>query len=73
MDDLVPLTDDELLRRLGDFEDSYVERKPRKQQGEWLQVMVALANSTPPGYPAIFFPCVDDKDGRPQGEDPDRI
>ena len=60
MADLVPLTDEELLLRLNNPEDSYVERKPLKQEGDWLQTAVAFANSTPINYPAVLFVGVND-------------
>ncbi len=54
-----------LLHLLRSTEHDFVERKPKKQNGDWLQTAVAFANSTPIGYPAVLFVGVDDK-GVPQ-------
>lgn len=37
-----------------------MERKPKGQKGDWLRTVVAFANSTPIGYPAVLFIGVDD-------------
>jgi hypothetical protein len=49
------LTDKDILLRLHDLEDSFVERKTEGDSGDWLKTVVAFANSTPIGYPAILF------------------
>ncbi len=49
------LSEEELLRRLRDTEDQFVERKTQGDKKDWLLAAVALANSTPVGYPAILF------------------
>lgn len=54
------LSDIDLVARLTLTEDQFVERKPKNQQGEWLQATVAFANSTPIGYPAVLFIGVND-------------
>lgn len=59
------LTDEALLLKLRGTEHDFVERKPKSQKGEWLQVAVAFANSAPIGWPAVLFVGVDD-DGTPQ-------
>ncbi len=64
------LTPEALLSKLRSGEHDFIERKPLKQQGDWLQVAVAFANSTPRGYPAILFVGVDD-DGQPQATSTD--
>jgi hypothetical protein len=61
------LTEEMLLMRLRGGEHDFVERKPKNQQGEWLQVAVAFANSTPIGFPAVLFAGADDE-GNPQYE-----
>lgn len=59
------LSEASLLERLRSTEHDFVERKPLKQHGEWLQVAVAFANSAPIGWPAVLFVGVDDA-GMPQ-------
>jgi hypothetical protein len=49
------LTDQELIRRLKDTEDSFVERKTVSDTKDCLKTVVAFANSTPVGYPAVLF------------------
>jgi predicted HTH transcriptional regulator len=49
------LQDAELLLKLRDYEDSFVERKSAGDSGDWLKTCVAFANSSAPGYPAILF------------------
>jgi len=50
------LRDDEILSRLRNFEDQFVERK---SAGDWkkdaLNTIVAFANSCPVGFPGILF------------------
>lgn len=48
-------SDGELLARLRDTEDGFVERKTRGDRKDWLPAAVAFANSAPIGYPAILF------------------
>jgi hypothetical protein len=52
---MIQLTDDDVLLRLGDTEDSFVERKTQNDLKDCLKTTVAFANSTPIGYPAIMF------------------
>lgn len=52
---MLQLSDEDLLLRLQDFEDSFVERKTSSDSKDWLPTVVALANSTPVGYPAVLF------------------
>jgi hypothetical protein len=59
------LSDTDLIARLRNSEDNFVERKPNGDKAGWLQTAVAFANSTPIGYPAILFVGVDNK-GTPQ-------
>jgi Putative DNA-binding domain len=49
------LTDDDILLRLTTFEDAFVERKTSADSKDWLKTVVAFANSTPVGEPAILF------------------
>jgi len=51
----VNLTDNDILLRLRDLEDSFVERKTESDSADWAKTVVAFANSMPVGYPAILF------------------
>lgn len=59
------LSEEQLLHLLRSTEHDFVERKPNRQYGDWLQTAVAFANSAPIGYPAVLFVGVDDS-GAPQ-------
>ena len=48
-------SDEELFFRLRNFEDNFVERKTEGDSKDWCRTVVAFANSTPVGYPAILF------------------
>jgi hypothetical protein len=61
------LTDEDILLRLTAFEDSFVERKTAGDSKDWLKTVVAFANSTPVGEPAILFIGVRN-DGSIEGE-----
>jgi predicted HTH transcriptional regulator len=54
------LTDAELIARLTMTEDSFVERKSQTDRAGWLKTVVAFANSTPIGLPAVLFIGVSD-------------
>lgn len=70
---MIQLTTDDLLLRLADMEDSFVERKTKNDLKDCLKTVVAFANSTPIGYPAIMFVGVRN-DGVVEGvENPDTI
>jgi hypothetical protein len=49
------LTDAELIARLTQTEDSFVERKSQSDKSGWLRTTVAFANSTPIGLPSVLF------------------
>src|SRR5215469_2445087 len=49
------LSDDDLLSRLTNTEDNFVERKRFSDDREWLRTVVAFANSCPLGYPGVLF------------------
>jgi predicted HTH transcriptional regulator len=59
------LSEERLLHLLRSTEHDFVERKPKKQQGEWLQTAVAFANSAPIDHAAVLFVGADDA-GNPQ-------
>jgi Schlafen, AlbA_2 len=65
--DVNTLKDEELLLRLRNNEDAFVERKLFSDSSDWLRTAVAFANSTPSGYPAVLFIGVKD-DGTPEGK-----
>jgi len=49
------LSDEELISRLRNPEDHFVERKSASDSKDWLKTVVAFANSVPVGYPAVLF------------------
>jgi hypothetical protein len=51
----IELTDADVRVRLTDLEDNFVERKTEGDSSDWLKTVIAFANSTPVGYPAIMF------------------
>jgi hypothetical protein len=51
----IEITEAEILSKLRNFEDSFVERKRFSEASDWLRTAVAFANSTPIGYPSILF------------------
>jgi predicted HTH transcriptional regulator len=52
---MVELSDLDLLSKLKNCEDTFVERKTAADSKDWLKTVVAFANSTPIGYPAVLF------------------
>ncbi len=52
---MVELSDGDLLNKLQNCEDAFVERKTAADSKDWLKTVVAFANSTPIGYPAVLF------------------
>ncbi|MGO9011344.1 MAG: helix-turn-helix domain-containing protein [Bryobacteraceae bacterium] len=52
---MLTLTDGDLLNRLKNCEDAFVERKTAADSKDWLKTVVAFANSTPIGFPAVLF------------------
>ena len=49
------LSNEDLLLRLPNFEDFFVERKTASEKKDWLYTVVAFANSAPIDYPAVLF------------------
>jgi hypothetical protein len=49
------VTDQELLARMRNFEDHFVERKTASDDKDWLKTIVAFANSTPPGSYSVLY------------------
>jgi hypothetical protein len=64
---MIELKDEDILLRLTNFEDAFVERKSTGDMRDLLKTAVAFANSTPIGYPSILFYGVTDK-GVPEGK-----
>ena len=54
------LSEEALKVRLRSAEHDFVERKSKKDQGDWLKTAVAFANSTLVGYPAVLYVAVED-------------
>ena len=65
-DRMIELSDGDILSRLSNLEDSFVERKTEGDSGDWLKTVIGFANSVPIGYPALMFIGVKD-DGTIQG------
>ena len=61
----VELTDADLLSRLVNTEDNFVERKRFSDDREWLRTVVGFANSCPIDFPGILFIGVYDN-GQPE-------
>jgi hypothetical protein len=67
------LSDQDILSRLQDLGDSFVERKTEGDSGDWLKTIVAFANSAPIGYPAFLFIGVKDDGKLPGLNNPDSV
>ncbi len=52
---MVEISDRDILARLRNFEENFVERKTSTDKRGWLKTTVAFANSIPVGYPGILF------------------
>jgi predicted HTH transcriptional regulator len=52
---LVELNEQDLVARLKNFEDHFVERKTVKDEKDWLKTAVAFANSAPVGVPCVLY------------------
>src|ERR1700676_3828473 len=63
---LVSISDEELISKLTDTENNFIERKSASDKGDWLKTAVAFANSCPIGYPGVLYVGVND-DGTVQG------
>jgi predicted HTH transcriptional regulator len=50
----------ELLSKISDTENNFIDRKTEKDHRGWLHTAVAFANSCPVGQPGILFVGVDD-------------
>ncbi len=58
---MITLRDEEIMLKLRDFEDSFVERKSVGDSQDWLKTCVGFANTAAVGYPAIMFVGVRDE------------
>jgi hypothetical protein len=61
------ISEAELLLKLTNYEDHFVERKTSGDSKDWLKTVVGFANSTPIGYPAVLFIGVRDNGGVEDG------
>lgn len=52
---IVQLSDADLLARMRNFEDHFVERKVVRDERDWKKTAVAFANSAPTGLPAVLY------------------
>lgn len=52
---IAEMSDADLLARMKNFEDHFVERKTCSDSKDWLKTVVAFANSAPIGYPCILY------------------
>lgn len=52
---IAELTDQDLLSRMRNFEDHFVERKTSGDYKDWTKTVVAFANSAPLDYPCVLF------------------
>src|SRR5713226_1727481 len=66
------LSDQELLTRLHNSEDPYVERKSINDHKDFLKTAVAFANTLPDGIPGVIFIPVTN-DGKIQAADLDQL
>jgi hypothetical protein len=57
---IVDLSEADLLARMKNFEDQFVERKSSKDETDWKKTAVAFANSAPIGLPAVLYIAVRD-------------
>jgi hypothetical protein len=59
------VTEAELLSKISDTENNFIERKTARDTDGWLKTAVAFANSCPVGQPGILYVGVDDN-GSPE-------
>ncbi|MGA9462275.1 MAG: ATP-binding protein [Terracidiphilus sp.] len=52
---MAELSEADLLARMKNFEDHFVERKVCSDSKDWLKTVVAFANSAPIDYPCILY------------------
>jgi hypothetical protein len=52
---IVEMSDQDLLARMKNFEDHFIERKTCGDSKDWLKTVVAFANSAPIDYPCILY------------------
>jgi hypothetical protein len=54
-EDVAKVSEEELLSKLSDTENNFIERKTRSNHVDWLKTAVAFANSCPIGQPGILY------------------
>jgi hypothetical protein len=52
---LIELNEQDLLSRMRNFEDHFVERKTAGDSKDWIKTVVAFANSAPDDYPCVLY------------------
>lgn len=52
---IAEMSDADLLARMKNFEDQFIERKVFSDSKDWLKTVVAFANSAPIDYPCILY------------------
>ncbi len=65
---MVKMSDEDLLARLRNFEDNFVERKTVSDLNDCVKTVIAFANSAPIGMPCVLY--LGQKDGREIEEKP---
>ena len=52
---MTELSNEDLLSRMRNFEDHFVERKTSGDSRDWIKTVVAFANSAPISYPCVLY------------------
>jgi hypothetical protein len=60
-DEYQAVSEEDLLRKITDTENNFIERKTAKDSNGWLKTAVAFANSCPVGQPGILYVGVSDE------------
>jgi hypothetical protein len=66
----VSISDDDLIAKMSDTENNFIERKLVKDHRGWLKTAVAFANSCPISFPGVLFVGVDNKGNVEQHDKP---
>jgi hypothetical protein len=67
---LISISDEELISKVTDTENNFIERKSASDKGAWLQTAVAFANSCPVGFPGVLYVGVNDDGTIPRFQKP---
>ena len=63
---MVEMTETDLIGRLRNFEDHFVERKTGGDNKDWLKTAIAFANSAPNNFPCVLYIGVKNDGGKPR-------